>query len=41
MMEHIVNRPSADVLNTLLIDLRWEILNLNLFLKVVHGICQL
>jgi len=41
MMEHIVNRPSADVLNTLLIDLRWKILNLNLFLKVVHGIRQL
>jgi len=41
MMEDIINRPSGDVFNTLLIELRWEILNLNLFLKVVHGICQL
>ena len=41
MMEDIINRPSTDILNTLLIELRWEILNLNLFLKVVHGIRQL
>jgi len=41
MMEDIVNRPSGDILNTLLIELWWEILNLNLFLKVVHGIRQL
>jgi len=41
MMEHIVNRPSTDILHTLLIELRWEILNLDLFLKVVHGVRQL
>jgi len=41
MMEDIINRPSTDILHTVLIELSWEILNLNLFLKVVHGIRQL
>jgi len=41
MMEDIINRPSTDILHTVLIELSWEIFNLNLFLKVVHGIRQL
>ena len=41
VMEHIINRPGGDILHTLLIELGRKILYLNLFLEVVHGICQL